>query len=241
MEFNMKYKFALITLLFSVLGFGQSESTGTIKTVVMVKHELGYALHKPANTKENKPLIVFISGDGEKGTDIEKVKINGPLKYLKTHSLDAYVLAPQCKADENWDIESINELILKIQKENKIDPNRIYVTGLSSGGWAAWNLALSYPDKFAAIVPISGFVDLIELESACKIATIPTRIFHGLLDDVVKVDYAITIYKELKKCNAKDVQLTIFDDAGHDSWTRVYDNPEIYDWMFKQIKTNSKK
>ncbi|SNR36508.1 prolyl oligopeptidase family serine peptidase [Flavobacterium sp. ov086] len=237
----MKYKLALITLLFSVLSFAQSDITGTIKTEVMVKHELGYALHKPANTKENKPLIVFISGDGEKGTDIEKVKINGPLKYLKTHQLDAYVLAPQCKEDENWDIESINELILKIQKENKIDPNRIYVTGLSSGGWAAWNLALSYPDKFAAIVPISGFVDLIELESVCKIATIPTRIFHGLLDDVVKVDYAITIYKELKKCNAKDVQLTIFDDAGHDSWSRVYDNPEIYNWMFKQIKTNTNK
>ncbi|MFZ0596347.1 MAG: prolyl oligopeptidase family serine peptidase [Flavobacterium sp.] len=237
----MKNKLALLMLLFSVIGFAQTEVTGTIKTEVVVKHELGYALHKPANTKDKKPLIVFISGDGEKGTDIEKVKINGPLKYLKTHQLDAYILAPQCKENENWDIESINQLILKIQKENKIDPDRIYVTGLSSGGWAAWNLALTYPDKFAAVVPISGFVDLIALESSCKIAPIPTRIFHGLLDDVVKVDYAITIYKELKKCNAKDVQLTIFDDAGHDSWTRVYDNPEIYDWMFKQIKTNTNK
>lgn len=237
----MKQKLTLIALLISLFSFAQSETNGKIKTVVMTHYELGYALHKPANTKEKKPLIVFISGDGEKGTDIEKVKIHGPLKYLKTHALDAYVLAPQCKEDENWSIESIYELILKIQKENKIDSNRIYVTGLSSGGWAAWNLALSYPDKFAALVPISGFVDLIELESACKIAHIPTRIFHGLLDDVVKVDYAITIYKELKKCNAKDVQLTIFDDAGHDSWTRVYDNPEIYDWMFKQIKTNTNK
>lgn len=238
---NMKAKFTLIILLFSVLGFAQSESNGKLKTVQVINYELGYVLHKPANTKEKKPLIVFISGDGEKGTDLEKVKINGPLKYLKTHTLDAYVLAPQCREDENWNIESINELILKIQKENKIDSNRIYVTGLSSGGWAAWNLALSYPDKFAAIVPISGFVDLIEMESACKISAIPTRIFHGLLDDVVKVDYAISIYKELKKCNAKDVQLTIFDDAGHDSWTRVYDNPEIYEWMFKHVKTNTNK
>jgi predicted peptidase len=61
------------------------------------------------------------------------------------------------------------------------------------------------------------------------------------LDNVVKVDFAVSVYKELKKCNANDVQLTIFDDAGHDSWTRVYDNPEIYDWMFKQIKTNANK
>jgi predicted peptidase len=237
----MKYKLGILFLLFSMMAFAQSETKGTIKTVEVVKHELGFVLHKPANTKENKPLIVFISGDGEKGTDLEKVKVHGPLKYLKTNELDAYVLAPQCKSDENWNIESINELILKIQKENKIDANRIYVTGLSSGGWAAWNLALSYPEKFAAIVPISGFVDLIELESACKIANIPTRIFHGLLDDVVKVDFAISVYKELKKCNAKDVKLTIFDDAGHDSWSRVYDNPEIYNWMLKQVKTNTNK
>ena len=241
MAFKIKNSIKLLLFLFSAMGFAQSETNGKLKTVVVANYELGYALHKPANIKEKKPLIVFISGDGEKGTDIEKVKIHGPLKYLKTHQLDAYVLAPQCKEGEKWSIESIYELILKIQKENKIDPDRIYVTGLSSGGWAAWNLALSYPDMFAAIVPISGFVDLIELESACKIANIPTRIYHGLLDDVVKVDYAIAIYKELKKCNAKDVQLTIFDDAGHDSWTRVYDNPEIYDWMLKQIKTNTNK
>ncbi len=241
MAIKIKNSFAFLMMLFSTMGFAQTDTNGKLKTVVVTNYELGYLLHKPANTKEKKPLIVFISGDGEKGTDIEKVKIHGPLKYLKTHALDAYVLAPQCKEDENWNIESINELILKIQKENKIDADRIYVTGLSSGGWAAWNLALSYPDKFAAIVPMSGFVDLIELESVCKIANIPTRIFHGLLDDVVKVDYAITVYKELKKCNAKDVQLTIFDDAGHDSWTRVYDNPEIYDWMFKQMKTNTNK
>jgi predicted peptidase len=241
MSFLIKYKAAAIALLFSVIGFAQSETTGKIKTVIVSNFELGYALHKPSNTKEKKPLIVFISGDGEKGTDIEKVKMHGPLKYLKSHALDAYVLAPQCKENENWSIESIYELILKIQKENKIDPDRIYVTGLSSGGWAAWNLALSYPEKFAAIVPISGFVDLIELENACKIANIPTRIFHGLLDDVVKVDYAISIYRELKKCNAKDVKLTIFDDAGHDSWSRVYDNPEIYEWMLKQNKTNTNK
>lgn len=237
----MKYQISLLLLFISVFGFAQSETTGKIKTVIVTNNELGYILHKPSNTKEKKPLIVFISGDGEKGTDIEKVKIHGPFKYLKTHELDTYILAPQCKEDENWSIESIYELILKIQKENKIDPDRIYVTGLSSGGWAAWNLALTYPDKFAAIVPISGFVDLIQLESVCKIANIPTRIYHGLLDDVVKVDYAIDAYKELKKCNPKDVQLTIFDDANHDSWTRVYDNPEIYNWMFKQVKSNTNK
>jgi predicted peptidase len=102
-------------------------------------------------------------------------------------------------------------------------------------------LAFAHPDLFAANVPVAGFVDLIPLEKICEIANIPTRIYHGLLDDVVNVNYAITVYKELKKCNAKDVKLTIFDDAGHNSWTRVYDNPEIYDWMLKQKKTNTNK
>lgn len=237
----MKYRITFLLALISCLSFSQNETSGKFKTVIVTNYELGYALHKPVNTKDKKPLIVFVSGDGEKGTDIEKVKIHGPLKYLKNHELDAYVLAPQCKERENWDIDAIHQLIIKIQKENNIDSDRIYVTGLSSGGWAAWNLALAYPEMFAAIVPISGFVDLIQLEEACKISQIPTRIYHGLLDDVVKVDYAITIYKELKKCNAKDVTLTIFDDAGHDSWTRVFDNAAIYDWMLKQKKTNTNK
>jgi len=127
--------------------------------------------------------------------------------------------------------------ILKIQKENKIDSNRIYLTGLSLGGWGTWNLAFTHPELFAAVVPIAGFTDLMQSDEACKISAIPTRIFHGLLDDVVNVDYAINIYKKLKSCNA-NVELTIFDNAGHDSWSRVYDNQEIYDWMFKQIKTD---
>ncbi|MCD0473895.1 prolyl oligopeptidase family serine peptidase [Flavobacterium sp. EDS] len=231
----MKHKLAVVALLFSFISFAQTTVNGKIKTEIIQKHELGYALHIPADIKEKKPLLIFLHGSGEKGSDIEKVKIHGPFKYLKDHKLDAYVLAPQCPENEEWDAEVLYRLILKIQKENNIDSDRIYVTGLSLGGWGTWNLAFAHPDMFAAIVPISGFVDLIQLEQTCKIAKIPTRIFHGLMDDVVNIDYAITIYKELKKCNS-NVELTIFDDAGHDSWSRVYDNQEIYDWMFKQVR-----
>jgi predicted peptidase len=231
----MKHKIFLIALLFSFITYAQKDINGILKTEIVQKHEMGYALHIPVNTKEKKPLIIFLHGSGEKGTDIEKVKIHGPFKYLKTHDLDAYVLAPQCPENEEWDNEVLYRLILKIEKENNIDPNRIYLTGLSLGGWGTYNLAFAHPNLFAALVPISGFVDLIQLEQACTIATIPTHIFHGLMDDVVNLDYAIAIYKELKKCNG-NVELTIFDDSGHDSWSRVYDNKEIYDWMFQQIK-----
>jgi predicted peptidase len=231
----MKYKIIVIALLFSLNSFSQSDVNGKLKTEIVEKHELGYALHIPANTKEKKPLLIFLHGSGEKGTDIEKVKVHGPFKYLKTHELDSYILAPQCPENEYWNEEVLYRLILKIQKENNIDSSRIYLTGLSMGAWGAWNLAFAHPETFAALVPIAGFVDRVPMIEDCKIKDIPTRIFHGLLDDVVNVDYSITIYKKLKSCNA-NVQLTVFDDANHDSWSRVYDNQDIYDWMFKQIK-----
>lgn len=231
----MKSKLVLVAFLFSIISFAQSDVIGTIKTEIVHKSELNYALHLPKNTKDKKPLIVFLHGSGEKGTDIEKVKAHGPFKYLKNHELDAYVLAPQCPENEYWNQEALHRLILKIQKENNVDSDRIYLTGLSMGAWGAWNLVVAHPETFAALVPIAGFVDRIPMIENCKIAAIPTRIFHGLLDDVVNVSYSIEMYKKLKTCNT-NVTLTIFDDANHDSWTRVYDNQEIYDWMFKQTK-----
>ena len=235
----MKKQFLFLFVILTQFAFSQSEVNGTMKTEIVQKHQLGYALHLPADAKEKKPLIIFLHGSGEKGTDIEKVKIHGPFKYIKNNELDAYILAPQCPENEEWNAEVLYRLILKIQKENNIDSNRIYLTGLSLGGWGTWNLAFAHPEMFAAVVPIAGFTDLMQSDEACKISSIPTRIFHGLLDDVVNVDYAISIYKKLKTCNA-NVELTIFDDAGHDSWSRVYDNQEIYDWMFKQIKIKQK-
>jgi predicted peptidase len=231
----MRYKIIVIALLFSLNSFSQSDVNGKAKIEVGQKQELGYALHIPANTKDKKPLLIFLHGSGENGSDVEKVKIHGPFKYLRNHQIDAYVLAPQCPEGQQWNPDILYELILKIQKENNIDANRIYLTGLSSGGWGTYSLALKHPEMFAAVLPVSGFVDIIQLEEICNIKTIPIRIFHGLLDDVVPVDNDIAIYKELKKCS-KEVELTLFNDAGHDCWTQVYDNPETYAWMLKQNK-----
>lgn len=225
----------LLSLLLSQLSFSQSIVSGTIKTEIVQKKQLEYLLHKPENTKDKKPLIIFLHGSGEKGADLEKVKAHGPFKYLKNNKIDAFVLAPQCPDNEYWNEETLYRLILKIQKENNIDSSRIYLTGLSMGAWGAWNLAFAHPEMFAALVPIAGFVDRVPMIENCKIKAIPIRMFHGLLDDVVNVDYSISMYKKLKNCN-KDIVLTIFDDANHDSWSRVYDSKEIYDWMLQQIK-----
>ncbi|HMI04662.1 MAG TPA: prolyl oligopeptidase family serine peptidase [Pedobacter sp.] len=230
------FHFALvICLLFFNPAIAQSDITGSVKTEIVIKKEMGYALHIPANVKEKKPLIIFLHGSGEKAPDIEKVKIHGPFKYLKTHQIDAYVLAPQCPENEDWDTESLYKLILKIQKDNNIDPNRIYLTGLSLGGWETYSLGIAHPEMFAALVPISGFVDLLNIDYICKIKDIPTKIYHGLLDDAVDISSDIQVYKALKKCNA-NVELNICNECGHDTWSKVYDYPEIYDWMLKQTK-----
>ena len=226
---------AVMALYIAASGLAQQDKGGSFKTEIIQKKQLGYLLYSPENTKEKKPLIVFLHGSGERGNDLEKVKVHGPFKYLKDHKLDAYILAPQCPDEEVWNEEVLYRLIQKIVKENNIDSKRIYLTGMSMGGWGAWQLALVHPDTFAALVPICGFTDAVPMIEDCNMKDLPIRIFHGLLDDVVDVNYAITIYRKLKPCGG-DIKLTIFDDANHDSWTRVYDNKDIYEWMLKQSK-----
>lgn len=214
--------------------FSQQES-GIFNTKIENTYQYNYILNKPILSKEKKPLIIFLHGSGERGTDVNKVKVHGPLHYIQTHDLDAYILAPQCPDETMWESESLFLLIQKIIAENPIDTDRIYLTGLSMGGWGTWNLSFAHPDFFAAVVPICGFVDRVPMLDPCILKNVPIRIFHGLLDDVVDVRESIEIYKRLKNCN-QDIELTIFDDANHNSWTRVYDNPEIYTWMLAQKK-----
>ena len=231
----MKELIFIFLLFIFPFEFYAQESKGNFSTEIKIKITYGYILQKPEKAQTKKLLIIFLHGSGEKGNDLEKIKVHGPLNYQKNNELDAYILSPQCPQETYWESESLHQLIQKVIKENNIDTNRIYLTGLSMGAWGAWNLAFAFPDTFAALVPICGFVDRIPMIENCKIANIPTRIFHGLLDDVVDANYSISIYKKLKGCS-KDIELTLFDDANHDSWTRVYNNAEIYEWMFQQKK-----
>lgn len=226
--------FILFLLSITCWSFAQSISE-TFSTSITNTYNYNYILHQPTGTTK-KPLIVFLHGSGERGTDVQKVTKHGPLKYLSNTNLDAFILAPQCPENSYWESESLYQLIQKTLHDNpNIDSNRIYLTGLSMGAWGAWNLAFAHPEIFAALVPIAGFVDRIPMIENCKIKHIPTQIYHGLLDDVVPFEYAITIYKKLKPCST-NLELTIFDDANHDSWSRVYDDKKIYEWMFQQIK-----
>lgn len=234
----MKYLASILIFFTTMISFAQDQA-GIFDTIMKTSYSYGYVLHVPDSTDVKKPLIIFLHGSGERGNDTSLLYVHGPLKYLKTNNLNAYVLAPQCPAGEDWESESLHALIKEICSENQIDTNRIYLTGLSMGAWGSWNLAFAHPEMFAALVPIAGFVDRIPMIENCKIKDIPTRIFHGQLDDVVDYDNSVKIFEKLRHCH-NDIQLTIFPDANHDSWTRVYDNSAIYDWMLKQNKLNNK-
>lgn len=230
----MKFKI-IYTFFFITLSLKAQIKSDDFSTTVTNHYSYKYLLHKPNDFKEKKPLIVFLHGSGEKGTDTEKLKIHGPLKYIKNNTLDAYILVPQCPENAYWETESLHQLIQKIIKENNINPNQVHLTGLSMGAWGAWNLAIAHPETFASLVPIAGFVDRVPMIENCKLQNIPIKIYHGLMDDVVNVEYSIAIYKRIKQCNDR-IELIIFDNANHDSWSRVYDNYEIYTWMLQQNK-----
>jgi len=228
--------YILILLLIANLNFAQ-QITGEFKEKVEVEFEMNYLLRLPENSSEKFPLMVFLHGAGERGTDINKVIANGPLqdKY-KEFTQEFAILAPQCPEGQYWDVETVYQLIQKIIKDHKnIDTNRIYLTGLSMGGWGSWRLAEKHPELFAALVTVCAPAGLPEKREAHFLKDIPIRIFHGAIDDIVPVDNSIQMYHELKKLGA-DVELKIFNDDNHNSWDSTYSNPELYKWILKQRK-----
>jgi predicted peptidase len=198
-----------------------------------------YILYIPLDVSNTKPLILFLHGAGERGDQLEFVKTNGPLKYLQENNIDAYVLAPQCPANLYWESDKLIKLIYNVINANSIDRSAIHYTGLSMGAWGIWNLAIQHPEIPASIVPIAGFVDRIPMIEICKLKDIPIRLFHGLKDDVVDVFYSKEIYRRAKKCS-ENIDLILFEDAGHDSWSRVYDNIDIYEWMLTQVRKDKR-
>jgi predicted peptidase len=184
--------------------------------------------------KEHKrwPLILFLHGAGERGDDLEKVKKHGPPKIVQTKKdFPFIVVSPQCPEGQWWTrkTEMLINLLDTIVARYDVDTDRIYLTGLSMGGFGAWALASEYPDRFAAVVPICGGGNRI---MSLWLKDVPIWAFHGGKDNVVPVEES----KELVDAiNARGghAKLTIYPDANHDSWTRTYDNPKLYDWLLQ--------
>lgn len=224
----------LIVLIFQLNCFSQ-EIKQSFSKEVKTKLEINYILDLPSNQKEKFPLLVFLHGSGERGTDLEIVKNHSPFTYKNLMKSPIAILAPQCPENVWWDTEAVYHLILEIASKYNIDKSRIYLTGLSMGGWGTWKLAEEHPELFAAIAPVCAPADRLMKIQAEKLKNIPIQIYHGALDDVVTPDQSIEMYLELKKINP-NVDLIIFSKDNHNSWDSTYSNPEFYKWLLEQHK-----
>lgn len=208
----------------------------TFETQVTRTVRLNYLLHLPrgygTNPEKEWPLIFFLHGMGERGDDLELIKLHGIPKVLEQRDdLPFIVVSPQCSRDSIWtvDIQALNGLLDEVITKYAVDTDRIYLTGLSMGGFGTWRFATTYPERFAAIAPVCGGG---EPARASRLKDVPAWVFHGAKDSVVPLSASEEMVDGLKACGG-NVRFTVYPDAEHDSWTQTYDDPELYKWFLQ--------
>lgn len=206
------------------------------KTVVETHNvkSYNYYISFPKIKSDKKlPLIVFLHGVGERGDDVEKVKIHGiPKLFEVDNDYECITVSPQCPGDSIWpaELQTLKQFIDEIVKEYNIDTNRIYLTGLSMGGYGTWHMAMTYPNFFAAIAPVCGG----GLPWYANVLKMPVWAFHGEVDSVVSVEESKNMVREVNNAGG-NAKLTIFENVDHDSWNYAY-NDELIKWLLEQSK-----
>jgi predicted peptidase len=191
---------------------------------------LNYLIYLPKEYGEDKskrwPLILFLHGAGERGSDLNKVKSLGPPKLVaEGKEMPFIIVSPQVPERSTWDPDAHDALLGGVVGQYAVDEDRVYLTGVSMGGAGTWRLASAHPEPFAALAPICGWGDP---AMAWRIGSIPTRVFHGATDDIVLLHASQEMVDALKQVG-NEARLTIYPDAGHDSWTETYNNPALFD------------
>jgi predicted peptidase len=212
----------------------QAQQQKRFEKEITVKVKLPYLLFLPEGySKGDKrwPLILFLHGAGECGDDLSKVKVHGPPKIVATKKEFPFiVVSPQSPNRRTaWNPDALNALLDDIVARYKVDKARIYLTGLSMGGYGTWALAATSPERFAAIVPICGGGDPAD---AKRLKGLPIWVFHGAKDPAVPVARSEEMVKALREASS-DVKFTIYPEAEHDSWTETYNNPKLYEWLLQ--------
>ncbi len=218
--------------------------------------EVLYRIAIPEKIEEGKkyPLVLFLHGAGERGTDnIAQMKHGVPAILAGAEKLNepVFLIAPQCPPEQWWSepkedrmelndaggknplIAAVLALVAETAKDQPIDPKRIYVTGLSMGGFGTFDLLTRTPETWAAAIPICGAGDPTK---AGKFKDVPVHIFHGAADDAVPPAGSQLMFDALEKAGANDAKLTLYPGVGHDSWTQTYADPEVIAWLFAQKK-----
>ncbi|MGA2172955.1 MAG: prolyl oligopeptidase family serine peptidase [Sedimentisphaerales bacterium] len=221
------------------------EQTGQMLNKKIAKEiKCNYLLYLPADYKKDAkkkwPLILFLHGAGERGNNLEIVKKHGPPKLVaQGKNFDFIIVSPQCPNDLWWpeQNDTLITLLDEIEAKYHVDTDRVYLTGLSMGGFGTWTLAERYPQRFAAIAPICGGSEHYE---AIRLKNVPIWAFHGAKDPIVPV-VRTTEMVEAVKAAGGNVKMTIYPEADHDAWTQTYDNPELYEWFLSHKISDRKK
>ena len=186
------------------------------------------------------PLILFLHGRGERGNNLDLLKVHPLPKILETQAdFPFIVVSPQLLLESlAWSdmIDPLNALLDQIQTIYSVDPKRLYLTGLSMGGYGAWEFALRYPRRFAAVVPIAGGYEgpRAALENICDLQQVPLWVFHGASDIIVPPSEAEVLVEALQACGG-NVRFTLYPDADHESsFYQAYADPELYQWLARQ-------
>jgi predicted peptidase len=176
------------------------------------------------------PLLLFLHGAAGRGDNLELVKQDGiPYNLENGRELPFIVVSPQCPADSHWTLHTaaLNALISNVVAQHRVDENRVYVTGISLGGAGTWMLAGAYPERFAAIAPLSARIVPLPLP---RLKNLPIWAFHGEADDVIPVSEAQRTVDALQAIGSS-AKLTVFPGVGHHLWPLVYNNSELFSWF----------
>ncbi len=219
--------------------------------------KLLYRLLKPKDydPQTKYPLVLFMHGAGERGDDNVRQLVHGMNDFASDPIMAKYpcfVVAPQCPKEQKWadvdwsaathdlpprpanSLRLAMEAIVALEKEFSVDPARIYVTGLSMGGYGTWDALARYPGRFAAAAPICGGGDPAHAKT---MAGTPIWAFHGGKDGVVKPERSRAMIEAIKAAGGTP-RYTEYPDAGHDSWSATYKNPEFFAWLFAQRRSD---
>ena len=217
-----------------------SKSDDKITTQLSLPYYLSYRSYFPENYEERKtklPIVFFLHGVGERGEDLDLVEANGIPKLIKNGKNFPFItVAPQCPLFQWWSrpemIKSLINLVEQIIQKYDVDQSRVYITGLSMGGFGTIALANERPDLFAGVLSVCGGADFDNFDN---LKDLPLWLLHGSEDDTHPASYSAKIYNQLKDVNP-EVKLTIYKGVDHNSWDITYDNSEIYDWLLSKQK-----
>lgn len=198
---------------------------------------LNYLVYLPADYGKDKaklwPLVVFLHGSGERGSDVQVVRKTGLTQTLEQRGSVPYVMiAPQCPANTSWNVGVLDKFLDQALNDYQVDKKRVILTGLSMGGFGTWNWAVERPERFAGLIPICGGG---KPDKAVALKGMPIWAFHGDADTAVKFATGQAMVDAAKAAGA-DIKFTVYPGVGHNSWGKAYAEPELEAWILARKK-----